>query len=195
MQDAFGISEIDDALFSRINGRSYKKNCPLPLTDLRYLRVLHKNLDGEILSGEMICHRSIADALIDIFRKLFDAGYPIERMRLIDDYDADDELSMRDNNSSCFNFRFVSHTNRISKHGYGLAVDINPRYNPYIKFIDGNKNIEPANGVAFEDRDGDFPYKITKDDLCCRLFEAHGFGWGGDWIDCKDYQHFFVLGG
>ena len=149
MNDAFSISHIDDAIFKRINGRSYKKNCPLPLTELRYLRLLHKNLSGEVLSGEMICNRAIADALIDIFSRLFDASYPIERMILIDDYDADDELSMRDNNSSCFNFRFVSHTNRISKHGYGLAVDINPLYNPYITFVDGKKNIEPATAVAF----------------------------------------------
>ncbi|MBQ9478046.1 MAG: M15 family metallopeptidase [Selenomonadaceae bacterium] len=195
MNDAFSISHIDDAIFKRINGRSYKKNCPLPLTELRYLRLLHKNLSGEVLSGEMICNRAIADALIDIFSRLFDASYPIERMILIDDYDADDELSMRDNNSSCFNFRFVSHTNRISKHGYGLAVDINPLYNPYITFVDGKKNIEPATAVAFEDRSGDFPYKIVEGDLCCRLFAEHGFGWGGDWIDGKDYQHFFVLGG
>lgn len=195
MNDAFSISHIDDAIFKRINGRSYKKNCPLPLTELRYLRLLHKNLSGEVLSGEMICNRAIADALIDIFSRLFDASYPIERMILIDDYDADDELSMRDNNSSCFNFRFVSHTNRISKHGYGLAVDINPLYNPYITFVDGKKNIEPATAVAFEDRAADFPYKIVKGDLCCRLFAEHGFGWGGDWTDCKDWQHFFVLGG
>ena len=195
MRDGFSISTIDDAIFKRINGRSYKKNCPLPLTELRYLRLLHKNLEGAILSGEMICNRAIAEALIDIFSRLFDAAYPIERMILIDDYDADDELSMRDNNSSCFNFRFVSHTNRISKHGYGLAVDINPLYNPYVTFVDGKKNIEPATAVAFEDRDNDFPYKIVKGDLCCRLFEEHGFGWGGDWVDCKDWQHFFVLGG
>lgn len=193
MKDGFSISTINDAIFARIDGRSYKKDCTVPLDDLRYLRVLHKDLDGKILSSEMVCNRSIADALIDIFEQLFKANYPIEKMRLIDEYGADDELSMRDNNSSCFNFRFVSHTNRISRHGYGLAVDINPRYNPYIKFVDGKKSIEPANAVDFEDRTKNFPYKIVKSDLCCRLFEAHGFTWGGDcWDDQKDYQHFFI---
>ena len=190
MKEGFGISEIDAATFARINGRSYKKNCTIPVSDLRHLRLMHKDLEGNVLSGEMICNKLIADDLIDIFGQLFDAGYPIEKICLIDEYDADDEFSMRDNNSSCFNFRFVSHTNRISRHGYGLAVDINPRYNPYIKFVDGRKSIEPANGVAFEDRSVEFPYKIVKGDLCCRLFEAHGFEWGGDWSDCKDYQHF-----
>ncbi len=191
--ERFGITEINDEIFSRIAGKSYKVNCPLPLGELRYLKLLHKNLSGEILSGEMICNVKIAEVVLDIFQKLFAANYPIEKVRLIDEYDADDELSMRDNNSSCFNFRFVSHTNRISLHGYGLAVDINPLYNPYIKTVDGKKIIAPDNSVDFEDREKIFPYKITEDDLCCRLFREKNFLWGGNcWDDEKDYQHFFI---
>lgn len=191
--EGFKISPISDAIFSRIAGRSYKVNCPIPLTDLRYLEILHKNLSGETLRGEMICNAKIADSLLEIFQKLFEANYPIERVRLIDEYDADDELSMRDNNSSCFNFRLVSFTNRISLHGFGMAVDINPRYNPYIKIVDGEKIIAPENSADFEDRSRDFPYKITEEDLCYRLFREHGFEWGGNcWDDAKDYQHFFI---
>ena len=163
------------------------------MDELRYLHVLHKNLSGETLEGELICNVKIARPLTEIFQKLFAASYPIEKIRLIDFYDADDELSMRDNNSSCFNFRYVSFTNRISLHGYGLAVDINPLYNPYIKTVDGKKIIAPDNSAAFEDRAKNFPYKITEDDLCCKLFAAHGFLWGGNcWDDEKDYQHFFI---
>lgn len=191
--EEFCISEIDDKIFSRIAGRSYKVSCPLPLGELRYLEVLHKNLAGETLRGEMICHKKIAVEVLDIFERLFAASYPIEKVRLIDEYAADDESSMQDNNSSCFNFRKVSFTNRISRHGYGLAVDINPRYNPYIKTVDGQKIIAPENGAAYEDRAQSFPYKITAEDLCCRLFKERGFLWGGDcWDDEKDYQHFFI---
>ena len=191
--EGFGITEINDEIFSRIAGKSYKVNCPLPLGELRYLKLLHKNLSGEILSGEMICNVKIAEVVLDIFQKLFAANYPIEKVRLIDEYDADDELSMRDNNSSCFNFRFVSHTNRISLHGYGLAVDINPLYNPYIKTVDGKKIIAPDNSADFEDREKIFPYKITEGDFCCRLFREKNFLWGGNcWDDEKDYQHFFI---
>ena len=193
MEKSFYISEIDEKIFARINGKSYKKNCPIPLSDLRYLHVLHKNLSGETLTGELICNVRIAEALTDIFQKLYAEKYPIEKIRLIDEYDADDELSMRDNNSSCFNFRYVSFTNRISLHGYGLAVDINPLYNPYIKTVDGKKIIAPKNSVDFEDREKIFPYKIEANDFCCKLFAAHGFIWGGDcWTDEKDYQHFFI---
>ncbi len=192
MDKAFCISEIDAEIFARIDGKSYKKNCPILLSDLRYLRVLHKDLSGATLTGEIICNVRIAEPLISIFKELYAENYPIEKIRLIDEYDADDELSMRDNNSSCFNFRYVSHTNRISLHGYGMAVDINPLYNPYIKAVDGKKIIAPDNSAEYEDRDKNYPYKIESDDLCCKLFKAHGFEWGGDWDNEKDYQHFYI---
>ena len=193
MNETFYISEIDEKIFARIDGKSYKKSCPLPLSELRYLHVLHKDLSGKTLEGELICNVRIAEPLTDIFKKLFVENYPIEKIRLIDEYDADDELSMRDNNSSCFNFRYVSYTNRISLHGFGLAVDINPLYNPYIKTVDGKKIIAPDTSADFEDRTKSFPYKIEANDLCCKLFAEHGFKWGGDcWDDEWDYQHFFI---
>lgn len=193
MNEAFYIAAIDENIFARIDGKSYKKDCPLPLTELRYLHVLHKDLSGRTSEGELICNVRIAESLTDIFKTLFTENYPIEKIRLIDEYDADDELSMNDNNSSCFNFRYVSYTNRISLHGYGMAVDINPLYNPYIKEVDGKTIIVPANSADFEDRTKNFPYKIEEDDLCCRLFAEHGFKWGGkDLPGEKDYQHFFI---
>ena len=163
MDTVFHLSEIDEKIFARIDGKSYKKNCPLPLSELRYLRLAHKNFRGETETGELICNVAIAEALTDIFKKLYAENYPIEKIRLIDEYDADDEFSMSDNNSSCFNFRYVSHTNRISLHGYGLAVDINPLYNPYIKTVDGKKIIAPENSAEFEDRTRNFPHKITEE--------------------------------
>ena len=39
---------------------------------------------------------------------------------------------MEADNTSCFNYRVVAGTNRVSKHGLGTAVDINPRENPYL---------------------------------------------------------------
>ena len=190
MLNDFYISEIDDEIFSRIRGKSYKEDCFLPREELRYLHVMHKDLNGKIFPGELICNVYIVAALLDIFQKLYAADYPIEKIRLIDEYDADDEKSMADNNSSCFNFRVVAGTKRISLHALGLAVDINPLYNPYITFSGGKKNIAPANSADFEDREKNFPFKIDDDDFCKKLFTEHGFIWGGDWTDCKDYQHF-----
>lgn len=133
----------------------------------------------------------IASKVLNILRELYSNGYPIERMRLIDCWNADDESAMKDNNSSCFNFRFVSHTRKVSKHGQGLAIDINTLYNPYYrKLRNGNEIIEPSTGKPYLNRSKKFDYKIEKGDLCYRLFTQAGFRWGGDWVHTKDYQHF-----
>lgn len=188
--DDFYISEITDDIFARMQGKSYKEDCTVPREDLRYVHVRHMGFDGEVKDGELVVNKAIADDVLAIFEELYKADYPIEKVRLVDEYDADDEASMSDNNSSAFNFRFISHTTRISKHGLGMAVDINTRYNPYVKTVDGKLSIEPANGADYVDRSKDFPHKIDHEDLCYKLFKEHGFTWGGDWTHSKDYQHF-----
>lgn len=194
MTSEFYAEEFDDRseIFTRIKGKSYKDNCTVPLSDLRYLHVLHVGFDGKSHEGEIICNKYIADDLLEIFEELYEAQYPIEKIRLVDEYDADDEKSMADNNSSSFNFRYISYTKKISKHGYGLAMDINTLYNPYVKTVKGKLSIEPANAAAYVDRSKDFPYKIDKEDLAYKLFTEHGFEWGGAWKNSKDYQHFEV---
>lgn len=188
--DDFYISEIPDDIFAKMQGKSYKEDCTVPREDLRYVHVRHMGFDGEAKDGELVVNKAIADDVLAIFEELYKADYPIEKVRLVDEYDADDEASMSDNNSSAFNFRFISHTTRISRHGLGMAVDINTRYNPYVKTVDGKLSIEPANGADYVDRSKDFPHKIDHEDLCYKLFKEHGFTWGGDWTHSKDYQHF-----
>ncbi|MDO4204476.1 MAG: M15 family metallopeptidase [Selenomonadaceae bacterium] len=188
----FYISHITPALKQRMTGKSYKSDCRLPWDELRYIHCLHVDLDGLTHEGEMVVNHHIADSVLNILRQLYEARYPIERMRLIDDYGADDDLSMEDNNSSAFNYRLIAHTDKISKHGLGLAVDINPLYNPYVKTVEGSLYVAPAGGKAYIDRQNSFPYKITGNDLCCQLFRSAGFQWGGDWIEKKDYQHFEI---
>lgn len=190
--DDFYIADISDELFAKMKGKSYKDDCTVPREDLKYLHVLHVGFDNEAHEGELVVNKLIADRVLEIFRKLYEAGYQIERIRLIDEYDADDETSMRDNNSSAFNFRFISFTTTISNHGLGMAVDINPLYNPYVKLVGDVLDIEPATGEPYVRRDWDFPHKITHDDLAFKLFTEAGFTWGGDWEGRKDYQHFEI---
>ena len=188
VDSCFGVQEIDDELFERMYGKSYKEGCPVPREDLRYVRTLHVNEDGQTLTGEMVVNAAIADEVCEIFRELYDAGYPIERMRLVDDYDADDVASMEDNNSSSFNYRPIAGTDRISRHGYGMAIDINTFYNPYYKFADDS--VSPEESRPYLDREADYPYKIEEGDLCYQLFTDRGYTWGGSWDTVKDYQHF-----
>lgn len=186
----FGVSEIPDDVMELMEGCTYKAMCGIGWDDLRYLRVLHRDFDGNAIVGEMVCNTAIAEDLLEIFKALYQARYPIEKMRLVDYYGGDDPASMCDNNSSCFNQRKIPAGGVVSKHSYGLAVDINPKYNPYYKIRDGKAKIEPEESVEYLDRGGDFPYMIKKGDLCYRLFKQHGFQWGGDWLGSKDFQHF-----
>ena len=196
--DAWFRSEtISDRIFNRMWLKSWKEDCPLKRSELRYLKMLHRNADGNPQRGEMVVNAAIADKVIDVFRRLYQADYRIERMVFIDNYDADDESSMRANNSSSFNFRFMTgSTTKISKHGLGLAIDINTLYNPYVKQKDDESwHIEPATGEPYAfDRENrtDIPYKIDHNDLAYRLFTEAGFEWGGDWTSLKDYQHFEI---
>lgn len=186
--------EIPDTIFTLMQGKSFKQDCTVPRSDLRYLLCLHRDIHGCAIVGEMVVNKKISSIVLDILHKLYTANYPIERMRLVDYWDADDERSMRDNNSSSFNFRFISHTTKVSKHGKGVAIDINTLYNPYHKTLeDGTEIIEPATGAPYLDRSKSFSYKIEKDDLCYKLFTENGFEWGGEWTTCKDYQHFELI--
>lgn len=187
----FSVNAIPDSIFALMRGRSYKHDCTIPRSSLRYILCLHRDDGGRSVVGEMVVNKAIAKDVVEIFRQLYEASYPIERMRLIDYWDADDERAMAANNSSSFNFRFISHTRKVSKHGMGMAIDINPLYNPYTKTLRNGKTIvEPAAGKPYLDRQREYKYKITRGDLCCRLFRKYGFRWGGDWKTMKDYQHF-----
>ncbi len=182
---------IPDDVFSRMKGKSFPVHCTIARSDLRYLRVLHFDGNGRAKRGEMVCNKAIAADLISIFKELYKQRYPIESIRLIDDFDADDERSMRANNSSAFCFRTVKGARKLSAHARGMAVDINTLYNPYYrKTSSGKVIIQPSNAGKYCNRSATFPYKIVKGDLLYRLFIQHGFRWGGAWRTTKDWQHF-----
>lgn len=187
----FRAEEIADCTMERMLGRSYPAGCPVRRSDLRYLIIPHYDGHGHVRLGEMVCNRAIADDLVAVFRELFRVGYPVERMVLIDEFDADDQASMAANNTSCFNYRTVAGSSRLSRHALGMAIDINPLYNPYVRSVGSRRIIMPQAGKAYVDRTrSDIPYKITLRDAAYKLFRQHGFKWGGSWRTRKDYQHF-----
>lgn len=153
--------------------------------------VQHVNAEGKTCEGVIVCNKAITADLRDIFAELYRQKYPIERIRPISDYDNDDERSMTDNNTSCYCYRTIAGSTRLSSHARGMAIDINPLYNPCVqRRKDGTLLVQPAAGRPYVNRKASFNYKISKHDLCYRLFTAHGFRWGGDWRSKKDYQHF-----
>ena len=190
VQEGFFYEPIPDAIKKRITGVSYPEDCPIGLDLLRYLNVRYIDFYGDTRNGELICNEKIAKDLTEIFYDLYDHRYPIESIRLIDDFGGDDDASMIANNTSCFNYRTVAGSNNLSRHALGLAIDINPLYNPWINYKgDGTYTVSPPEAAEYADRSRDFAHKITSDDLCCQFFRDHGFFWGGNWNN-PDYQHF-----
>ena len=187
MQVYFACMEIPDMIFNRMNNVSFEEDCPVDREDLRYLKILYWGTDGKPHSGEMIVNKAIAEDVRQIFFKLYKGSYPIESIRLVDEYGGNDEGSMKYNNTSCFNSRKIKGSEQISLHAYGLAIDINPFYNPYVG-ADGV--ILPLEAEEYADRDAYFKMKIDKNDYAYKLFTEAGFTWGGDWKNNKDYQHF-----
>lgn len=188
----FEAMEVPADVAERMQGKSFSAGCPVKMADLRYLRMSHYDFNGEVKTGEMICHKDIAEALLGVFRKLFEVRYPIERMVLVDEYNGDDEASMRANNTSCFNFRNVAGSSKLSRHAYGKAVDINPLYNPYVRMrANGTLFVQPSTAGKYVKRDKrSNPYMINRADVAYKAFTEAGFKWGGNWRRYKDYQHF-----
>ena len=182
----FAAMPIPAEVEARMRGVTWPEGAEIALDDLRYLRLTYCDFEGRTRTGEMVCNKLIAEDLVEIFRALYQARYPIRSIRLADDFGGSDEASMEADNTSCFNYRLRPGQRILSKHALGLAVDINPLENPYVRY----GKVQPAGAEPFADREKDFPHKIDPTDLCYRLFRERGFYWGGSWQKHKDYQHF-----
>ena len=169
---------------------SWEPGCPVPPDGLRIITMSHWNYAGSVSTGKLVVAAGLANQVVDIFRDLYDARFPIERMRLVDEYDGDDDLSMAANNTSAFNCRLVTGGSSYSEHSYGRAIDINPVMNPYVK---GSTVLPPA-GSAYLNRNLEAPGMIHANDEVVQAFGARGWIWGGTWSSLKDYQHFSTTG-
>ncbi len=186
---AFFYNEpIPNEVFARMEDRSFGEDCTVSREDLRYVRVLHMDADGVTHVGELVVNQAVADEVTQIFRELYDVKYPIRKMHLVDDYEADDAASCSDDNTSAFNFRTIAGTSRLSNHAWGLAIDINTFENPY--YIMSTGHLWPPEAERYLDRSVDDPYVLHVGDACYEAFVSRGWTWGGDWPDTHDYQHF-----
>ena len=181
---------IDAALAGRMK-TSWRAGCPVSLSDLRYVTVTHVGFDGASRTGELVVHEDVADDVIEVFRTLYDRRFPVRSMRLVDDFDGDDDRSMAADNTSAFNCRpSTGSPGEWSQHSYGRAIDLNPRENPYVS----GATVLPPTGTAYVDRTGQAKGLITSDGSVVRAFAAIGWTWGGDYRNAKDYQHFSANG-
>ena len=192
LADSFSSQPISKEIAKRIIGKSFVNNKQISIEQLRFLKVSYIGFDGSEKIGEMIVNEKVATDVLKIFKELYLAKYPIEKIRLIDDYNASDEASMNDNNTSSFCYREITGGGMISLHGLGLAIDINPVQNPYIK-TKGNivEQVLPKLGIDNVKRNKNVKGLIIKGDACYEAFIERGWKWAGDWANPKDYQHFY----
>lgn len=187
---------IPDDIREYMSGKSMHSNNNISYDDLSYLTVPHYDFNGGIAEGHMVINAALAEELLDIFAELYDIQYPIERMELIDKYDADDYTSIEFNNTSAFNYRVSTDgSNRLSRHALGRAVDINPQINPYVS-SDGTGS--HSNAAEYWSRN----YQNWSSDVARRAYigpeaeiynifvNKYGWEWGGSWSSYRDYQHF-----
>lgn len=191
-----------DEIYARIIGKSYQVNDNIALSDLRYVKLIHYNYNGEIQVGELVVNAGLAEDYLSAFRQLFDNRYPIQSMYLVDNYWRDDPnaadpaseadtASIEVNNTSCFSYRLTTGGQSLSNHAYGCAIDINPQQNPYVWYDEnGNQTCAHTNAVEYLNRTTGAEHMITHEDLCYQVFTSLGFSWGGDWSNPIDYQHF-----
>ena len=181
------ISEVPDDVLAR---SSWVEGCPVGVGDLRYLTLSHHGFDGEVHTGEMIVSAAEAVAVVDVFRALFDAGYPIEQMRVTTLEEVDDHPTGDFNETGSFVCRPAVGSTNWSQHAYGLAIDVNPFHNPYVR----DDLVIPELASAYVDRDDVRVGMIYADDVVVRAFADIGWSWGGDWDSLKDWMHFSKIG-
>ncbi len=167
---------------------SWREGCPLRLEELAYVRISHWDYEGKPAVGELVVDAALAAEIVEIFRELHAARFPIQKMRLIDHYQGSDDASMDDNNTSAFNCRWMTGKKGVfSNHSWGRAIDVNPLTNPYVT---KKGSVSPKGGKPFADRQQAATGLIKKDDACYAAFAKRGWSWGGEWTNVKDYQHF-----
>lgn len=165
---------------------SWNESCPVEVSELAYLTVTFWGFDGLPHTGELIVHAAVADDLAGVFETLFAERYPIEEMRVVTDADIDAPPIGDTNNTSAFVCRVVEGTTVFSEHASGLAVDINPFHNPFVK----GDVILPELARHYADRSIDEEALIHEGDPIVAAFSSIGWSWGGNWTSLKDYQHF-----
>ncbi len=178
----FTVQKITPSVLARMI-YTWHSDSPVPLEDLRHITLTHYDFEGHINKGELIVHNEVVDDLQYIFKKLFEVKFPIQSIKMVDEFDGSDLKSMQANNTSAFYARKVARTNRWSNHSFGCAIDINPLLNPYSS---PKIRVEPKEGEYYLDRTLNLPGMITKNSYVYNLFKERGWEWGGECFFNRD---------
>ena len=157
----------------------------IPITNTKNLQIIdveYYSFDNRLHRGQVVIHKDLAEDIKKIFGMIKEKKFPIKKVIPMNNYNWSDEASMKDNNTSCFNYRVISGTRTFSTHALGRAIDINPFLNPMIK----NGKVSPEGAVYNKYARG----TITSSTWLTHEFYKRGWRWGGNWKFSQDYQHF-----
>ena len=188
------IEPLPGPMVQRLKAGGYwSRGCPVPLSGLRLLTVSYHDFEGRTQAGQLVVNRSAAPRLRIAFRRLYALSFPIRHMRFDDAYGRGRQPN--DVTASFHCRRAVpspcnpGRRTGWSMHAYGLAIDINPRENPYVGC---GQSHDPA-ARRYRDRSKHRKGMITR--RAVAAFRSVGWEWGGAWTgDTKDYMHFSANG-
>jgi D-alanyl-D-alanine carboxypeptidase len=169
---------------------TWSADCPVALSDLRYVTVGFRGFEGRAHTGELIVHRTVARAVVAVFGRLFAAGFPIERMRVTSPAEVTAPPTGDGNTTAAFVCRPIRGRTTWSAHAYGLAIDVNPFQNPYTS----GPRVLPELATAYLDRARHLPGMITPAGPVVAAFRSVGWTWGGGWRSPTDLMHFSSTG-
>jgi hypothetical protein len=169
---------------------TWAPRCPVPARRLSWVRVTFRGFDGARHTGELLVNRSAAGPLVHVFRDLYAARFPLEEMRITTKAEQTAHPTGDGNDTGAFNCRVLPGTTVFSQHAYGLAIDVNPFQNPYLK----GDVVIPELAGAYRDRSWRRPGMILRGGPVVRAFTRIGWGWGGSWHSLRDLQHFSANG-
>ncbi len=190
------ISAIPHDLAAEMRGTTWHPGCPVPIGDLRLLGLRYWGFDGRVHEGPMVVNASVAQGVVSVFRRLFQAQFEVKELHLAVKYrpNHDDPNDKRDY-TAAFNCRPVvtalGPQDTVSQHSYGWAIDVNPIQNPYVTSTGYVRN---NNARPYRDRSLSAPGMIHPNDVVVRAFASIGWTWGGYWSGDKDYMHFSLTG-
>jgi hypothetical protein len=181
------VSRIPDQQWREIVATgTWRPGCPVGRRGLRRVEVNHHTFDGDVARGTLVVNRDVARSLSRIFTRLYDAGFPIRRMRPVETFDGDSNASLRADNTAAFNCRRPDQINaptKLSPHANGRAIDINPRENPWQDLRCRCWSPGPRHHARTPGKG-----KILRGGLVWRLFRGEGWIWQN--ISVPDYMHF-----
>ena len=172
---------------------TWRPRCPVTVDELAYLTMTFWGFDRETHTGEMIVHASVAEEIVGVFKALHKERFAIEEMRVVtleEQREWQSKPTGDTNVTSSFECRPATLGASWSEHAYGLAIDINPFHNPYLR----GDIVGPELAGAYTDRTWRRPGMVLEGDVATRAFDAIGWGWGGRWSSLKDWMHFSQSG-